>query len=215
LANRVFPLYQRIDWAGLGGADYDNLEGWTEVIRSDFLHTDCDADILALYGELVAWGKRWWIHHREVYEQAFWAFMDWEHDPEPEDDWPLLGRGGFFRVPGGALRLEVSEWNPHLESESAFRLRAELEYREALERYISFVRQRVGAEGWREEARKPHLGEHMVWLVLRQCRGWGYAQIRDFLRLKAGRSAVRDAQEALARELGLTLRPTPRGRPKE
>ncbi|RIH84002.1 hypothetical protein Mterra_02109 [Calidithermus terrae] len=215
LKARVFPLYRRLNWAGLGGADYDNLEGWAEAIRSDLLHTDCDGAILELYDKLMAWGKRWWLHHREAYEQAFWAFRAWEHAPEPEDDWPLLGRGDFFRVLNAAFRLEVSEWNPHLESESEFRLRVEAEYREALERYISFVRQRAEAEGLREEARRPNLGEHMVWLVLRQCKGWGYAQIRDFLDLEAGRSAVRDAQEALARELGLALRPTPRGRPKE
>lgn len=213
LRKRVFPFYQRINWVELGGADYHNLEAWAEAIRSDQRHTDHDKDVLALYDGLIAWGKRLWIDHREAYEQVFLMFREWEPAPEPEHS--RSGKGGFFRVLGSPFRLSTHGWLPQREPETFFRRRVEEEFREALDFYVELVRKEVYANGWREEPRRKSLFDHMDWLVLRQCRGWGYAEIRRALGLKVGRSTVRDAQEKLARELGLTLRPVQRGRPKE
>jgi hypothetical protein len=204
LRRDVLPVYAHIaietsrgkaphTWAHL-------LARWAHIRASNLVLRPA---LLSLKGALEAWAERWHLSEEWVFNAALRNLNFWHEQPALHNHLSWLGLGQAWWSPASEEERRPEGWDPSCETSEEFRAR--------IEKYMAQQEELAQMRGWKKTPLKT-APEHFEWLVFFQVKGQPFSRIAT--RVQRDRNTIKAAVEKTAVLTGLSLRPSPPGRPR-
>jgi hypothetical protein len=183
-------------------------------------HTELE--IVAMRTALLEWSRRFHLESEWLLDTALFTLRLWDHRDAMALRLHLI-RPGLHRLPNAEVGYPFSieerdfalrdSWEAGDESWKEFEIRVKKEFDCQLAEYRKRLLKLAQDRGWQEppEIRSP---EHFDWLALYQAAEKGPGEIKKELGFRGDNSRILKAIKSKAKLIGLSLRSSPKGRPK-